>query len=71
MDKVVLFYMFLGEYTHSIDQKKRLAIPVKFRTEAGNTVVITPRVRFVSFCVSCERVGKVGKNFAIASLGTG
>ncbi len=33
--------MFLGEYTHSIDQKKRLAIPSKFRSEAGNTVVIT------------------------------
>lgn len=33
--------MFLGEYSHSIDQKKRLAIPVKFRTEAGSTVVIT------------------------------
>jgi len=33
--------MFLGEYTHSIDQKKRLAIPAKFRTEAGNSVVVT------------------------------
>jgi len=33
--------MFLGEYTHSIDQKKRLAIPSKFRTEAGNIVVVT------------------------------
>ncbi|MEX2007914.1 MAG: division/cell wall cluster transcriptional repressor MraZ [Candidatus Spechtbacterales bacterium] len=33
--------MFLGEYTHTIDTKKRLAIPAKFRTEAGNTVVVT------------------------------
>ena len=33
--------MFLGEYTHSIDQKKRLAIPAKFRAEAGTTVVVT------------------------------
>ena len=33
--------MFLGEYTYSIDEKKRLAIPSKFRTEAGETVVVT------------------------------
>ncbi|MDP4010513.1 MAG: cell division/cell wall cluster transcriptional repressor MraZ, partial [Candidatus Spechtbacteria bacterium] len=23
--------MFLGEYTHTIDSKKRLAVPAKFR----------------------------------------
>ena len=33
--------MFVGEYTYSIDQKKRLAIPSKFRPQAGNSVVIT------------------------------
>lgn len=33
--------MFLGEYKHTIDPKKRLAIPAKFRAEAGKKVVIT------------------------------
>ncbi len=33
--------MLLGEFTHNIDTKKRLAIPAKFRKEVGNTVVIT------------------------------
>ncbi len=33
--------MFIGEYQHSIDPKKRLALPSKFRGELGNRVVIT------------------------------
>jgi MraZ protein len=33
--------MFIGEYKHTIDTKKRLALPAKFRKELGQTVVIT------------------------------
>lgn len=33
--------MFIGEYSHSIDPKKRLALPSKFRGELGNRVVVT------------------------------
>lgn len=33
--------MFIGEYRHSIDEKKRLAIPSKFRKELGDGAVIT------------------------------
>ena len=33
--------MFIGEYRHTIDTKKRLALPAKFRKELGKTVVIT------------------------------
>lgn len=33
--------MFIGEYRHTIDPKKRLAIPVKFRKEIGNRMVLT------------------------------
>lgn len=33
--------MFIGEYSHSIDPKKRLAIPSKFRKEIGRQAVIT------------------------------
>ena len=33
--------MFIGEYRHTIDDKKRLALPAKFRKELGNKVVIT------------------------------
>ena len=33
--------MFIGEYQHSIDPKKRLALPSKFRKELGKNVVVT------------------------------
>lgn len=33
--------MFLGEYLHTLDTKKRISLPVKFRKEVGKTIVIT------------------------------
>jgi len=33
--------MLIGEYKHSLDSKKRVAIPAKFRKEIGEKAVIT------------------------------
>ncbi|KKT79349.1 MAG: Protein MraZ [Parcubacteria group bacterium GW2011_GWF2_44_8b] len=33
--------MLIGEYTHSIDPKKRVSLPAKFRKELGRRVVVT------------------------------
>ncbi len=33
--------MFIGEYLYSIDEKKRLAIPAKFRQSLGKRAVLT------------------------------
>ncbi len=34
--------MLIGEYTHSIDDKNRVSLPAKFRSEMGKKLVITP-----------------------------
>ena len=33
--------MLIGQYEHTIDNKKRLALPVKFRGELGDKIIIT------------------------------
>ena len=33
--------MLMGEYRHNIDEKKRLVIPSKFRSELGVEFIIT------------------------------
>ncbi len=33
--------MFIGEYHHNIDSKRRVAVPAKFRGRLGQNVVIT------------------------------
>ena len=34
--------MLIGEYTHTLDDKNRLSLPVKFRKEMGKSVVVAP-----------------------------
>lgn len=33
--------MLVGEYTHTLDDKKRVSLPVKFRKEVGKKIMIT------------------------------
>ena len=33
--------MFIGEYRHSIDEKNRMAVPVKFRVKLGKGAIVT------------------------------
>lgn len=36
--------MLIGQYEHTIDSKKRLALPAKFRGELGDKVIVTKGV---------------------------
>ena len=33
--------MFIGEYTHTVDEKNRFSLPAKFRKELGSKIVVT------------------------------
>lgn len=33
--------MFIGEYQHNLDQKGRMAVPVKFRSALGDGAIVT------------------------------
>jgi len=47
--------MFLGEYIYKLDQKKRLAIPVKFRKLLGKKAILT---RGLDNCLFLYSVGE-------------
>lgn len=34
--------MLIGEYTHTLDDKNRISLPIKFRKEMGKSVVVAP-----------------------------
>lgn len=51
--------MFIGEYHHTIDEKGRIIIPVKFREELGNNFVITRGIENCLFVYSKENWAKI------------
>lgn len=47
--------MFMGEYHHSIDDKGRLIIPAKFRSELGDKFIITRGIENCLFAYPKKR----------------
>ncbi len=61
--------MLLGEYTHTLDAKKRLSLPSKFRKEIGKKVVITHGLDHCLFIYSIETWKTVSAKLATLSMG--
>lgn len=61
--------MLIGEYTHKIDTKKRLSLPIKFRKELGKKLVITRGLEGCLFVYSHKEWQTISKR--IAELGMG
>lgn len=62
--------MFIGEYQHTLDPKKRLSLPSKFRKELGKTVVITRGLDHCLFLLSQGAWKKLVGRFSELSLGS-
>lgn len=56
--------MFIGEYQHSIDEKGRLAIPIKFRSELAKGAVITRGLDNCLFLYSLEEWQKLASKLS-------
>lgn len=56
--------MFIGEYTYSIDDKKRLAIPAKFRQLLGKRAVITRGLDQCLFLYPTKEWGTLAKKLS-------
>jgi MraZ protein len=62
--------MLLGEHKHTLDTKKRLSLPAKFRKELGKTVVVTRGFDSALFVYSLKEWKKfVEKNMDDLSIG--
>ncbi len=60
--------MFIGEYTHTIDEKKRLSLPVKFRKELGKRIVVTPGLDGCLFVFAINEWERISSRLSESSM---
>ena len=61
--------MLIGEYTHSLDDKNRISLPVKFRKEVGKKVVLTHGLDNCLFLYPVREWQKISEKLASLSMG--
>jgi MraZ protein len=61
--------MLIGEYRHTLDPKKRLSLPVKFRKEMGKEVVMTHGLDRCIFVYTKKEWAKISEE--LSKLGVG
>jgi len=61
--------MLIGEYTHTIDPKKRLSLPAKFRKELGKKIVLTRGLDNCIFIYSTSDWQNISKKLSELSMG--
>ena len=60
-------FMLIGEYLHTIDEKNRVSLPVKFRKEMGKKIIITPGLDQCLFIFTNKEWAKVSKRLSDSS----
>lgn len=61
--------MLIGEHKHTLDTKKRLSLPAKFRKELGKTVVLTRGLDACVFVYSVKEWKKFTEKLSELSMG--
>ncbi len=61
--------MLIGEYTHTIDPKKRVSLPAKFRKEVGKKVIMTHGLDNCLFVYTLVEWEKVSEKLSHLSMG--
>jgi MraZ protein len=61
--------MFIGEYTHTVDEKNRISLPSKFRKEVGKKIVITHGLDKCLFVYPMKEWQKISEK--LSSMGMG
>ncbi len=63
--------MLIGEYKHTIDTKKRVAIPARMRKEIGGRAIVTRGLNACLFVYPEERWGKLTEKLGALPMGKG
>ena len=61
--------MLIGEYLHTLDSKKRLSLPAKFRKEVGRKVVVTRGLDTCLFMFPQKSWGKIATKLMALPVG--
>ncbi len=61
--------MLIGEYTHTLDEKKRISLPSKFRKELGKKVVVTHGLDNCLFLYPLKEWEKISEKLGGLSIG--
>jgi MraZ protein len=65
----IIKIMFIGEFTHTLDDKKRLSLPSKFRKELGKKVIITHGLDNCLFMFTLSQWNKIAEQLGNLSIG--
>jgi len=61
--------MLIGEYTHTLDDKRRLSLPAKFRKEMGKKMIVTQGLDSCLFVYSPSQWKQVSEKLAELPMG--
>lgn len=62
--------MLIGQYLHTIDDKKRLSVPTKWRKVFGKNLVVTRGLDTCLFLYTKKEWEKIAEKLATGSLGS-